>query len=100
MKNNTLLLTAICASLLSACQTLDAINPFDKTDKELREEQGEVAGDDQRISILELSETLKVADASTTAPVILPDAYVNIDCLLYTSPSPRDATLSRMPSSA
>ena len=26
-------------------------------------------------------------------------AYL-IDCLLYTSPSPRDATLSRMPSSA
>ena len=24
----------------------------------------------------------------------------NISCLLYTSPSPRDATLSRMPSSA
>ena len=27
-------------------------------------------------------------------------AYPDIDCLLYTSPSPRDATLSRMPSSA
>ena len=26
--------------------------------------------------------------------------YLYIDCLLYTSPSPRDATLSRMPSSA
>ena len=26
--------------------------------------------------------------------------YMDIDCLLYTSPSPRDATLSRMPSSA
>ena len=26
--------------------------------------------------------------------------YLNIGCLLYTSPSPRDATLSRMPSSA
>ena len=26
--------------------------------------------------------------------------YLNKDCLLYTSPSPRDATLSRMPSSA
>ena len=25
---------------------------------------------------------------------------LNINCLLYTSPSPRDATLSRMPSSA
>ena len=28
------------------------------------------------------------------------NALVNIGCLLYTSPSPRDATLSRMPSSA
>ena len=26
--------------------------------------------------------------------------HLIIDCLLYTSPSPRDATLSRMPSSA
>ena len=26
--------------------------------------------------------------------------YEAMDCLLYTSPSPRDATLSRMPSSA
>ena len=26
--------------------------------------------------------------------------YVHLVCLLYTSPSPRDATLSRMPSSA
>ena len=26
--------------------------------------------------------------------------YQNLACLLYTSPSPRDATLSRMPSSA
>ena len=28
------------------------------------------------------------------------DVIGNITCLLYTSPSPRDATLSRMPSSA
>ena len=27
-------------------------------------------------------------------------ASLTVDCLLYTSPSPRDATLSRMPSSA
>ena len=27
-------------------------------------------------------------------------SYKDIGCLLYTSPSPRDATLSRMPSSA
>ena len=29
-----------------------------------------------------------------------PGDVVLLDCLLYTSPSPRDATLSRMPSSA
>ena len=28
------------------------------------------------------------------------EAYSEVCCLLYTSPSPRDATLSRMPSSA
>ena len=27
-------------------------------------------------------------------------AAIDVSCLLYTSPSPRDATLSRMPSSA
>ena len=33
--------------------------------------------------------------------VIMRDlVYLEEDCLLYTSPSPRDATLSRMPSSA
>ena len=31
--------------------------------------------------------------------VIMPEGE-SINCLLYTSPSPRDATLSRMPSSA
>ena len=30
----------------------------------------------------------------------LTNQELDIDCLLYTSPSPRDATLSRMPSSA
>ena len=35
----------------------------------------------------------------STIPCIL-WAFYNTGCLLYTSPSPRDATLSRMPSSA
>ena len=30
----------------------------------------------------------------------LPERVMELTCLLYTSPSPRDATLSRMPSSA
>ena len=37
--------------------------------------------------------------ADIVADPSAPDAFVN-GCLLYTSPSPRDATLSRMPSSA
>jgi len=79
MKTKSFLLTALSASLLSACSTLDAINPFDKTDAERRAEQGEVAGDDQRISILELSETLKVETPTAPELVVLPDPYVNSD---------------------
>ena len=37
----------------------------------------------------------KIGDGGNAA-----DALKDIGCLLYTSPSPRDATLSRMPSSA
>ena len=58
---------------------------------------------------------MKVAQLSATIPDLLPDEYAQelmhlqsnappmgwlFVCLLYTSPSPRDATLSRMPSSA
>ena len=35
-----------------------------------------------------------------TVPGPMPEEYELKACLLYTSPSPRDATLSRMPSSA
>ena len=42
-----------------------------------------------------------LASSLEKADVVLYLAGVNRgDCLLYTSPSPRDATLSRMPSSA
>lgn len=79
MKNNLRFLVVLSAGLLSACSTLDAINPFDKTEAEKRAEQGAVAGDDQRISILELSETLTVAAPTTPDQIILPDPYINTD---------------------
>ena len=42
-----------------------------------------------------------IATTNGGAVVINPDGtYEYTPCLLYTSPSPRDATLSRMPSSA
>ena len=41
-------------------------------------------------------------DESINEPMVLPAQYPNllVNCLLYTSPSPRDGLLSRMPSSA
>lgn len=71
------------AVLLSGCSTLsnvtDAINPFDKTEAERLAEQGDVAGESDRISILELSETLQVGQLLTTDDIVLPPAYVNVD---------------------
>ena len=54
----------------------------------------EGAGDGHIVSNLEVPILLNVFDGSQ---LIVVKAQ---PCLLYTSPSPRDATLSRMPSSA
>ena len=48
-------------------------------------------------TVLAILENYQESDGSVTIPDILRDY---LGCLLYTSPSPRDATLSRMPSSA
>ena len=49
-----------------------------------------------------IKEILQIAANDRTDEQIqkLRKHYLNAICLLYTSPSPRDATLSRMPSSA
>ena len=41
-----------------------------------------------------------LADANENKRQLISHLVHHMDCLLYTSPSPRDATLSRMPSSA
>ena len=83
MKNNATVLLLGAALFLSGCSTLggitDAINPFEKTDAEMRAEQGEVAGESERISILELSESLSVAAPVAPENIILPEPYVNTD---------------------
>ena len=52
---------------------------------------------DEAIAIIKNTELAKPVERSRKESVILVE---DIICLLYTSPSPRDATLSRMPSSA
>ena len=81
-----LTLSLAAALMLSACSTLDtigdavgSINPFDKSDEEAREAQGDVAGDTDRISILELNETLQVSGTITPDQVTLPPVYANTD---------------------
>ena len=54
------------------------------------------------VSVLKLDPYLNV-DPGTMSPYQHGEVFVTIDgsdCLLYTSPSPRDRTRSRMPSSA
>ena len=52
----------------------------------------------------QISDIIKVISEDTfLRPIYAGNAFATVkskDCLLYTSPSPRDATLSRMPSSA
>ena len=43
---------------------------------------------------------LTISPGTPSEPVELFEVHRGSSCLLYTSPSPRDATLSRMPSSA
>ena len=60
------------------------------------------ANDANNASSHPVAATLTTADnaASKSSETIRARYVVGCDCLLYTSPSPRDATLSRMPSSA
>ena len=65
------------------------------------------AGEDKFVSPIQATVLHSLRRALATAMVVV-DQYADQtglspllkDCLLYTSPSPRDATLSRMPSSA
>ena len=57
-------------------------------------------------AVAELHDAGYISSITVEATAIARERYVQrtlkeyADCLLYTSPSPRDATLSRMPSSA
>lgn len=69
--------------LLSGCSTIggavDKINPFDKTESQKKAEQGSVAGENERISLLSLDETLQVSETVGPDAIVLPEPYVNTD---------------------
>ena len=70
------------------CITLKELDQMKKTSFLINTSRGPIVNEDDLIIALSTNE---IAGAGL-------DVYEN--CLLYTSPSPRDATLSRMPSSA
>ena len=57
--------------------TAGSINPFNRGNTNAS--QGEVAGDESRVSILSLDESLVVSGAIRPEDIILPDPYVNTD---------------------
>ena len=58
----------------------------------------DLASENRKFNSAEFAEYL--ADFAERYPIISIEDGLDESCLLYTSPSPRDATLSRMPSSA
>ena len=80
---------------------------YDELDEELRNKSWEGRIDDEHIrrKNIHVLVTATISVAATIFGIFLVFAAFsrkqsNRSCLLYTSPSPRDATLSRMPSSA
>ena len=78
MKPARISLALAAALLLSGCSTLSSLNPFGG-DGDSVADQGDIPEDNRRISILELSDTLTVAQTAAPGSIVLPPAYVNTD---------------------
>ena len=78
--------------------------------KEIDAESGEILAEVLLQNQIKIEHACELSCACTTCHVIVRKGFESLGeasddeedmfCLLYTSPSPRDATLSRMPSSA
>ena len=80
-----------------SCDLADNINPIELSEPELEKSTTEQFifqnfGDKDFNTIIYNENWIKIADSS--------NLFLSTDCLLYTSPSPRDRYGSRMPSSA
>ena len=69
------LLLSSCSTLSTVGDAVSSLNPFDGSDSG----QGEAVDDPNRISILELSETLVVTGAIQPSDVVLPDPVLSND---------------------
>lgn len=77
---HALALALFATFTLTGCQTLSRVgdlNPFAKDDSKVG--QGEVAGENERISILSFEDQLKVTGTVTPDQIVLPPVYRNTD---------------------
>ena len=96
MKHLTFLFLAFFF-LVSCNQT-----PSSNSTETLTKTVADMSDEELRTYADELAQKYIIADGHVDLPYRLGTRFFRMykDCLLYTSPSPRDATLSRMPSSA
>ena len=95
------ILTFLC--LLLFCLSYSFSSAQSETIDQLKKQVNAQQGRDKLKTLNKLSELLIVKDQALQAKRFVMEAIDlsrSLPCLLYTSPSPRDATLSRMPSSA
>lgn len=85
-QSKTIVTALAAAVILSACSTLGAvgdqvskINPFDRSEENAKKAQGEVGGENERISILALDDQLQLSTTMTPDAIVLPEPYVNAD---------------------
>ena len=81
------------ANLVDGVSKLDKLSISNRTEAEAENLQKMVLAMSKDIRVI----VVKLADRLHNMRTLM---YLNRDCLLYTSPSPRDRTRSRMPSSA
>ena len=87
-------------ALYSKIITAPTVNKINKIMSKLDEDL-KVVGDEKMSKKLVLKVKKEIAKPKVINKVVNKLSYViDKDCLLYTSPSPRDGLLSRMPSSA
>ena len=98
-EDTTMLVTGICDSLNSILSTHDL--RLSDLKLEITDTTIDVVPKEDGKTFEELSEANNYADnKKLEVETFIAEKESNINCLLYTSPSPRDRTRSRMPSSA
>lgn len=68
-----------CSTLGGVGDAIGSINPFDSSEEDAKTAQGDVAGNDDRISLLSLEDTLSVSGDITPDGVVIPEPYVNTE---------------------